>query len=181
MRRMGIACLGIVAVDTAKTLKMEWEGWEGWESRVWVVAVDTAKTLKMLPFCASRQLPHAALKASKYLGTTSSIFDASSIARSRVRQRTACLQWSQISIKAKSASMCFAIFFDRSLAELCCSPAHPSARRSLRPSCIGKPPCQPSICCLGRLGPSHVRGVGRQGRWTWSPSRPLQILRTARR
>ena len=27
---------GIVAVDTAKTLKMEWEGWEGWESRVWV-------------------------------------------------------------------------------------------------------------------------------------------------
>ena len=34
----------VVAVDTAKTLKMEWEGWEGWESRVWVVAVDTAKT-----------------------------------------------------------------------------------------------------------------------------------------
>jgi len=41
------ACLGIVAVDTAKTLKMEWEGWEGWESRVWVVAVDTAKRMKM--------------------------------------------------------------------------------------------------------------------------------------
>ena len=29
---MGIACLGIVAVDTAKTLKMEWLGWEGWET-----------------------------------------------------------------------------------------------------------------------------------------------------
>ena len=41
------ACLGIVAVDTAKTLKMEWEGWDGWESRVWVVAVDTAKRMKM--------------------------------------------------------------------------------------------------------------------------------------